>query len=793
MTPTPARILTGASLVLSAWIGASPASAVAQTVRGVVLRADSGEPLAGVLIEVIGRDGTRVGGTLSGPEGRYSVASSGGTSLQASFVGMAPAFEPLGPLAATDTLFLDLELESSALELEGLSVVAEERCGGEVFEAVEIGRVWREARTALESIEWASDASLFRYDIESYVRRLDATGRRVLSESRGELSTWGTHPFRSPDASVLSADGYVQEIDGSTMYFAPDVEALLSDDFLETHCFGIERKRDDPELVGLSFRPVDGRRVPDIVGTFWLDSRTSQLVELTFRYTGLERDIDTSELGGRIEYASIDGGGWIVDAWAIRMPVVGLQPVAGRAARREVVTALEEHGGEVREVRRSGEAIGARGERGVVRGRVVREGSDEAAAGVTVRIGGTTYLTRSDATGAFALRGIPDGIYELRAYDPVLSVLGLDTVRTPVRPVPESADSTDGRFLLRIPSLESELRRRCGSLDVGLDDRGGALSGAVFDERSDVPVPDARVRASWQSVRALDETGVEGGLEWLEIVTDRTGRFAFCDLPADAEIDVLASAFGRGSPRRALRLGPGEVRHVRLEIDAGDPIALEGRVVSESGGALASAQVTVGPHAVLSDDEGRFRIGEVAPGAYPLTVQHLGRSSVGDSVHVGGGAENYVEVVVPTATFELEGLSVEVTRGARARYRTQDTRVDMMTREEIEAAAFGATSIAQVLRHANVPGLQSYEAQFEISPGNRLHTRLGICIQLGRNAGDACRMTEVYLDGVRMPRPQFDLLSIDVMTMDRIEVLSALEAQTRYPDARYGVVLLYTR
>ncbi len=772
----------------------APHWAVGQTVRGVVTRADGGGPLAGALVEVVGAQGSRLAGQLTGPGGEYSITTMGATTVQASFVGMETAHEVLGALAVRDTVFVDLQLESRAIELGGLSVEAEERCGGDAFQALEIGRLWREARTALESIEWATDASLFRYDVETHVRRLDPSGSRVLSESRQDLPAWGPHPFRSVDASRLARDGYVQQVDGKTMYYAPDVDALLSEAFLATHCFGVERRTGDSPGIGLSFRPVDGRNVPDILGTFWLDVETSRLLELTFRYTGLVRDIDTSHLGGRIQFGALEGGGWIVEEWDIRMPAVGLQRVAGSLDQREVVVALEEHGGEVRRVHRSGQRIWEGSDRGRIEGRIVKEGSGESAHGVEVRVAGTTYVTRSNAAGAFSLRGIPDGLYELQVHDPTWSLMGLDTVRTPVRPVSDGDGSTESarEVLIRIPTIESDTRRHCSSVATPSERLAGSVRGVVLDEGSSVPVPDAKISLSWRTVQNLDETGFDGRMEWSEVSTDGAGGFVFCDVPADVGVTVLASALGKDSAPRTIRLADGGVEVVHLSIAAGDPVSVSGRVRTTSGAALANAVVSIGDRQILSDDNGRFEIGDVPAGSYSVHVSHLGRSSSSDSVHVAGGAENFFEISMPDPALELEGLLVEVTRGARARYRARGTRVDVMTREQIEAAAFGAPSIATVLQHAQVPGLYSYETLFYVD-GTKERPRPGVCIQLGRNAGAECRMPEVYLNGARLAKPHFVLLGLDVMSIDRIEILPAIEAETFYPNSRYGALLIYTR
>ena len=77
-------------------------------------------------------------------------------------------------------------------------------------------------------------------------------------------------------------------------------------------------------MVGLAFEPVrhEHDRV-DVDGVLWIDSETSRLRTLDFRYTGIE---PPSHLGtgpgpyGQVVFDQLPGGGWIVRDWWIRTP-----------------------------------------------------------------------------------------------------------------------------------------------------------------------------------------------------------------------------------------------------------------------------------------------------------------------------------------------------------------------------------------------------------------------------------------------------------------------------------------
>jgi hypothetical protein len=96
---------------------------------------------------------------------------------------------------------------------------------------------------------------------------------------------------------------------------------LLSDDFLDTHCFRMVRaEKDRPGAVGLGFEPVKGRRVPEIKGTLWVDRGSAELRMLDYEYVNVPSAVRTPGLGGRSEFARLATGDWIIKDWYIRLP-----------------------------------------------------------------------------------------------------------------------------------------------------------------------------------------------------------------------------------------------------------------------------------------------------------------------------------------------------------------------------------------------------------------------------------------------------------------------------------------
>ncbi|MEM7415185.1 MAG: carboxypeptidase regulatory-like domain-containing protein [Gemmatimonadota bacterium] len=773
--------------------GILPSAAHGQSVRGVVSRADADSPVTGAFVEVLGSSGNRVVAGLTDEGGRYRLDSGPGVTLVITYVGFSEFRTTLAPNAPDQVTFIDVALEPSPIALEGISVVTEDRCGTDLLDYEIVGRAWTEATRVLASADWANEAGTFRYDVELFERRLDREARKVEAEGRRVVPAAGRHPFRSPDPEQLARDGYVREANGRRTYYAPDVDVLLSDSFLDTHCFGIIRGDEDhPNQLGLTFRPLDGRSRPDIAGTFWLDLATSELRTVDFRYEGLGRDIETSRLGGTVEFDRVEGGGWVVSSWTIRTPAIGLQPVAGTTRRREVLIGVHEDGGQLRRVRHFGRTVDVASELGRVRGRIVEEESFRPLGGAVARLTGTSMEAIADANGLFEFRDVRPGVYEL-------AIDHADVYTADGGAFSVSVESTEATNLPSLPiqvaTLWSNAIRSCVVFGEDLEDRHTALTGTVVDDVTGTALPRVSVAASWLDVNRIDATGFEGRRIFTETETDGAGGFTLCNVPTRTEVTLFATALGvEGEPVR-VRMEEGEVGTARVSVPLQTGVALTGEVRdATTGQAIESVRIVVGRVSVLSDEEGRFHIESIAPGRQGFEVGHIAYGLNTDTIDIAASGSTHVDVLLAPEAVELDPIEVSVVSAAEAEARRSGTRVDFLDATQLEELSLGARDVADVLLHANVPGLWVYRASWAVHPSNPNQTRLGICVQYMRtNATNDCQLPEVYLDGLRLVDPQFTLLDIQPLALRRVEFLSRVAAQARYPDARYGVLLLFTR
>lgn len=765
-----------------------------QTVSGVLRQEGSGAPVEGAVVSLLDGAGAQRVGTLTDAAGRFRLAAPapGRYRLRAERIGYASTLSAPLQLAAGEHREQELVASAAAIELTGIEVRAERRCTVRPEAGVEAARLWDEARKALNAVALTEEQGLARYRLRRYSRDMDVRTLRVHREETQTSSRYGEKPFVSRPARELVDSGYVRAAGEERIYYAPDAGVLLSDDFLDTHCFGVRRAgAEAPHLVGLSFEPLRGRRLPDVEGVLWLDERTAELRHVEFTYTGLPRTDDGARGRGRVEYRRLPTGAWVVDRWWIRMPLLARESGAGRV----FAAALREEGGAVEEAVALGGARLATAEHASLAGTVHDSIAGAPLAGARVYLDGTSYAAQTDSAGRFRLEELPEGTYSVGFTHPRLTELGL---LLPPRPLALRRGAT-AQAELALPSLTTWLALACG--DSARPPGRAVLVGVVRDAATGTPLPGARV--------VMDATAPGSAPRSLATRTDGQGHYRFCRAPAGA-VAVRAELLQRGGPETSARLGPERPARLDLALSlaatatvavAAEPgrggTVVVGRVLDAATSApIPGALVSLGgaDQGTLTDRDGAFRIPAPRSGESTIAVRHLGYRSEPHPIEVGAGTTR-VEIRVAPAAVELEGIAVTVRAEAEAPDLARSTARHAVGGAELRDMGRRGTRLADAV-----------VARFPVRRRIFYPPTPGACIEGGRGAstianqnvqestGGGCDMIDVYLDGAFIADPGTLLRDMLLDDVERLEYLTPLEAGARYGAGRgSGVLLIYSR
>lgn len=191
----------------------------------------------------------------------------------------------------------------------------------------------------------------------------------------------------------------------------------------------------------------------------------------------------------------------------------------------------------------------------------------------------------------------------------------------------------------------------------------------------------------------------------------------------------------------------------------------------------------------VTDGRGLFAFPDVNGGEYQVTVRHLAYGEHVESVSVESDAVVALRILISQQAIELDPLVVEVLSERELRAKSRGTMIQEVTRSEIERAARTSFHLGDILRQT-VPGLRVYDTPS--LPGAR------VCIEFrGRRSirfGNACQSVVLMLDGVRMYDPSALYGTIEINSIQRIEVVPPTEAGLLYgSDSAFGVLLIETR
>jgi hypothetical protein len=208
--------------------------------------------------------------------------------------------------------------------------------------------LWEEIRKALDAASLTAADEYYRYGVITYERERNARTFAVENENLRGKAVLSRSPFRSAPVETLAREGFAREArDGSIEYYAPDADVLLSQTFLDTHCFALRDDATRPDEIGLAFEPTKRSGPTDIEGVLWADRASAALRELEFRYVRLPHDVRDARLGGSATFEQQPGGSWIVRDWVIRMPLLERGPLLRHGEVEIIVGRILETGGQV--------------------------------------------------------------------------------------------------------------------------------------------------------------------------------------------------------------------------------------------------------------------------------------------------------------------------------------------------------------------------------------------------------------------------------------------------------------
>lgn len=640
-------IHTFAAAAIAALVLLCAPSAGAQTVRGTVVEAESGNPVAGAVVVLLDENSRRHGAVLSAADGGYRLTAPRGGRyvLRAERVGFQTITSPPLLLAEGETVVHRLAAGAARIVLQPVQARGRARdCTLRPDGSDQTAVAWQEARKALTATTLAADGQGLAYESRLYRLALRLDDLAVVQEQRWTVPGRARTPFTATPLRRLASTGWVHADGDSLAFHAPDAETLLSAEFLDHHCFRLRPGEGDRDgMAGLEFAPVRGRRVPDVHGILWMDREGARLRYLEYTYTGLEWAGTVQEIGGRVEFAQAADGAWIVSRWYIRMPMLlGMR----REGEPHRMVGLVEQGGDVT-------GVGGGGAPAVVSGMVIDTVTRLPVAGVELSVDGSGAVALTDSTGAYRLERVPPGPGWLRVRPPALDDVGLEPLRIPIAPAPGGTE----RRTVVLPRTVDVLARACAGL------AGIPLVGWVRSGGRRVRLAGAEVEGRWQGPPG------SGTAFRAFVPADGRGVYALCGLVPGAQVTLTATA-ARERGNAALRLPQtgAALQEIRIPIRQwtarsrpeahpfGPPLddaRLSGRVLDARGRGVRGATVRIGPEhpALATQDRGAFTWPVLPAGAYTLLVSRPGQPEQAVPVVLGGGMtlEVTVRPVTPRA------------------------------------------------------------------------------------------------------------------------------------------------
>jgi hypothetical protein len=513
-----------------------PAVGGAQTVRGSVVDA-ANRPIPGVVALLVDSTGQAAARALSDARGAFVLATTRASTyrIRTLRIGFRPTTSDAVELRSGGEITKQVVLDAIPVGLDTVRIVDANVCRAFTDSGGATYRVWEQVRAALTATQLTTASRAIAATTVSYDRTLDKSSDRVLQQ-RSILSTdYVTCAWRTLPPDSLHRAGYVvTRRDNSVDYYAPGLDMLLSNVFVDDHCFRLSADRKQPALIGVSFEPIPERKkgVPEIRGTVWVDRASSELRRMEFHYMNVPSEVE-DRAGGQLEFVRMRDGAWAISSWNIRMPVVEQVVVAGHGAEARL-TAIQVAGGDLALTRRGADTLWARAPFSVS-GSVRDSATGAPVRSARVVFAGTSLAATTDDRGRFTIAGAQPGDYTIEV----------------------RASSTDSAAALKAP-----IRLIDGATPIELKAPSARAIAATA----------ATARASFSGVVIADSThapiaGADVSLVDLgrSVISDAKGAFRLEGIPSGVhQLRVRAVGYGAADAQLAFTENEGIERRVVL-------------------------------------------------------------------------------------------------------------------------------------------------------------------------------------------------------------------------------------
>lgn len=497
-------------------------AAGAQQVDGRTLGA-AGQPVAGVIVQLLAGDSS-VARALSAADGGFHLhAPAAGTyRLNTLRIGFRPQVTDTFTVAAGARVTHDIVLAGIAVQLAAVRVTGTGECRAGTADRAALD-AWEEAKKALLASVLTRQTRALASTLVLFSQRLDANNHRVIEQAVSVRRGTSVRPFgavRTPED--FAEHGYAEAEGKEVRYDAPDERVLLSDRFAESHCLRLAPA--DSGEVAVAFAPIHERDgIVEVQGTLSLDRATAELRTLDFRYTNVDQLLARAGIGGRIAFARLPDGAWLVRRWSLSLPVLGHERGAMFRAGYDKVVWIAVNGGVLTEAR-SGDEVLWHAKLAAVEGEVRADSTGPAVPGASITLAGTDYQATTDDLGTFVIPDVFPGSYRIGVQWPPLDSMGVVSSTQAELTVPDTGLVS---VRLAVPTLERGLAIACGKKSAA---RGEGLVRGYVAPSATRRSAGARVRVSWHVEEHRDSSLVvrEGDRS---AKVDGTGRFRICGLP----------------------------------------------------------------------------------------------------------------------------------------------------------------------------------------------------------------------------------------------------------------------